>query len=305
MAEHQRQTRLSCYIVTNRNSSNQKLIILNRIINKLRRTVQWWADRLGYFKAKLLGIDVPVFPLALLPDGFEINWAGDTGVAIVNNFCTRDEAEYLIARSGKRLVDSRITINNKQIKDPYRKSQTAIVFDPYNKDPAVLKIVTRGAMLLGVPADHVESVYVTRYRSDEYYKAHHDAYPGFDGDRLYTILIYLNDLTEDQGGGTVFEKLNIGVRPKCGRAVVWTNTNPDGSLHPEAVHEALPVKSDAVKWVIQLWFRSYKMIDVPKTNFDTPQAKRGLPLTGDEEIPAGAWAPGKAEPDSDYGRAFS
>jgi prolyl 4-hydroxylase len=277
----------------------------DRIVNKLRRTKRWWADRKGYFIAKIFGPKVPVFPLALLPDGFEICWAGKTGIAIVENFLTEDEAAYLISRSGKRLTDSRITINNKQIKDPYRKSQTAIVFDPYNKDPSVLRVVTRGAMLLGLPADHVESVYITRYREGEYYKAHHDAYPGFDGDRLYTVLIYLNDLTEEEGGGTVFEKLNIGVRPKCGRAVIWTNTNPDGSVHPEAMHEAMPVAPGAVKWVIQLWFRSYKMIKVPRTSFDTPQARRGIPLKGDENIPEGAWAPGEIAPGSDFAKAFS
>ena len=278
---------------------------MHKILTKIRNYWQWIADRKGYFKAKVWGVEVPVFPLALLPDGFEVHWAGKTGIAIVENFCSHDEADYLISRAGKRLTDSRITIDNKQIKDPYRKSQTAIVFDPYNKDPAVLRVVQRAAMLLGIPADHVESVYVTRYRSGEYYKVHHDAYEGFDGDRLYTTLIYLNDMKEEEGGGTVFEKLNVGVRPKCGRAVMWTNTNPDGTQHPEVVHEALPVAPGAEKWVIQLWFRKYKMIAVPKTSFDTPQAKRGLPLRGDEKLPAGAWAPGQVEPDSDYAKAFS
>jgi hypothetical protein len=278
---------------------------LKKIFKKLAYYRQWLADRKGYFLAKAFGVKVPVFPLGLLPDGFEVHWAGETGIAIVENFCTRDEAEYMISRAGKQLTESRITIDNKQITDPYRKSQTATVFDPYNKDPAVLRVVHRAAMLLGIPADHVESVYVTRYRAGEYYKAHHDAYPGFDGDRLYTTLIYLNDLAEEEGGGTTFEKLNVGVRPKCGRAVIWTNTNPDGTQHPEVIHEALPVAPGAVKWVIQLWFRKYKMIAVPRTSFDTPQAKRGLPLKGDETLPAGAWAPGKVTPESDYAKAFS
>lgn len=265
----------------------------------------WLDERKGYFKAKLFGLNVPPFPLAYLPDGFCINWAGETGVAIVDNICTPDEAKYLISRAAKKLTDSRITVGNKQIKDPYRKSQTAIVFDPYNKDPEVVRVAGRASMLLGVPTDHVESVYVTRYRAGEYYKAHHDAYEGFDGDRLYTVLIYLNDLRDEDGGGTIFEKLNIGVRPKCGRAVIWTNTNPDGSRHPETIHEALPVNGDAVKWVIQLWFRKYKMIDVPQGTFDSPHFRRGRALQGDEELPPGAWAPGQVAPDSDFAKAFS
>ena len=136
----------------------------------------------------------------------------------------------------------------------------------------MIRIVMRAAMLLGLPVGNVESVYVTRYRAGEYYKAHHDAYEGFDGDRYYTTLIYLNDMEESEGGGTVFEKLNIGVRPKCGRAVIWTNRNPDGSTHAETTHEALPVNEGTEKWVIQLWFRSYKMIDIPANELDSGNA---------------------------------
>ena len=103
----------------------------------------------------------------------------------------------------------------------------------------------------------------------------------------------------------MFEKLNIGVRPKCGRAVIWTNTNPDGSHHEETMHEALPVKGDADKWVIQLWFRRYKMIDVPSSIFDAPHTRRGKPLDGNEDLPPGAWAPGEVGKDSDFAKAFS
>jgi hypothetical protein len=278
---------------------------LKRIINKLRYWKQWIADRSGYFLTKAFGLRVPVFPLALLPDGFVINWAGATGIAIVDNFVTREEAEYLVARASEGLTDSQITVGNKRIKDSYRTSQTAIVLDPNHMDPAVIVIVRRAAMLLSLPASHVESVYVTRYRGGEYYKAHQDAYPGFDGDRLYTALVYLNDLAEDAGGGTVFEKLNVGVRPKCGRAVVWTNKNQDGTTHPESLHEALPVAPGAVKWVIQLWFRSYPMMAVPPVSSDNPQARCGTPLQGNEALLDGVLAPGQVAPDSDYAKAFS
>jgi len=278
---------------------------LKRIINKLRDCIQWIADRSGYFRTKVFGLRVPVFPLVLLPDGFTVSWAGATGISIVENFVTRAEAEYLIARASNSLTDSQITIDNMRIKDSYRTSQTAIVLDPNHMDPAVIVIIRRAAMLLSLPASHVESVYVTRYRGGEYYKAHQDAFPGFDGDRLYTALIYLNDLAEDAGGGTVFEKLNVGVRPKCGRAVIWTNKNQDGTTHPETLHEALPVAPGAVKWVIQLWFRSYPMIAIPPDSADNPQTRRGTPLQGNEALLDGVWAPGQVAPDSDYVKAFS
>jgi prolyl 4-hydroxylase len=278
---------------------------MKKFFSRLRHYFYWIPDRKGYFFAKTFGLKVPLFPLAFLPDGFSVSVAGETGVAIVDNFCTPHEAEYLIECAREKLNHSRITIDNKQIKDDYRTSQTARVFDPSNKDPAVLPLLYRAGMLLGLPFSNVEAVYVTRYLEGEYYKAHEDFYKGFDGDRLYTVLIYLCDLEPHQGGGTIFEKLNIGVKPKLGRAVIWTNTNPDGSHHPETRHEALPVTNGGEKWVIQLWLRKYKMIDVPVSGLINPQTALGKPLTGNEQLPLGAWAPGETAPDSPYGKAFS
>ena len=278
---------------------------MNRITAKIRRSWRWLSDRQGYFGAKLFGLRVPVFPLMHLPDGFTVQQIGETGLSLVENFCTADEAQHLINIARTRLRRSRITVGDKQVQDEYRTSQTAIVYDPFTSDEVVIPLLHRAGMLLGLPGTNVETVFVTRYGENEYYKAHQDFYPGFDGDRLYTVLIYLNDMNEDQGGGTVFEKLNIGVRPKLGRAVVWTNTNPDGSHHEETVHEALPVKNGGEKWAIQLWFRAYEMIDIPPGMIETPQQQPGKPLTGREELPAGAWAVGDIEQGSVYAKAFS
>ncbi|MGI9290904.1 MAG: prolyl hydroxylase family protein [Gammaproteobacteria bacterium] len=278
---------------------------MNRLFRKIRKTVHWVADRKGYWKARLLGPDVPLYPIAFLPNGFKINHGGETGLCIVDNFCTPEEAAYLIDAAHDKLLDSRITIGNRRIKDDYRTSQTALVFDPINKDPQVLPLLYRASMLLGVAHTNVESVYVTRYQEGEYYKAHQDFYKGFDGDRLYTVLIYLNDLDDNQGGGTVFEKLNIGVKPRLGRAVIWTNTNPDGSHHEETSHEALPVENGGEKWAIQLWFRKYEMIGIPDSMVETPQTLTGQPLKGDENMPPGSWAPGEPEPGSPYHKAFN
>jgi len=238
------------------------------MFGRVNSYLRWIAGRVSYFSAKLVGFHSPAFPVASLPDGFSLRWVGATGLAIVENFVSRKEAEYIIALASNDMEDSLITVGKVQLKDSYRKSQTAAVLEQEFMDPLVVTIVRRAAMLLAIPPSHVESVYVTRYTGGEYYKAHHDAYPGFDGDRLYTTLIYLNDVAEDGGGGTTFERLNIGVQPRCGRAVIWTNKNPDGSLHPETLHEALPVAPGAVKWVIQLWFRGYPLLSIPKDYAD-------------------------------------
>lgn len=278
---------------------------MRRTFRRIRHAYRWLTDRQGYFAARVMGIRVPVFPLAHLPDGFAVQHLGGTGLSVVDNFCTQAEAEHLIARARTRLRDSRITINNRQIKDAYRTSRTAVVYGSNDADLLIIPLLIRAGMLLGLPPNHVETVFVTRYGEGEYYKAHEDFYSGFDGDRLYTVLIYLNDLDESQGGGTVFEQLNVGVSPKLGRAVIWTNTNPDGSRHPETRHEAMPVINDGEKWVIQLWFRNYPLLKVPAKTIIPPQTLAGVPLEQQDKLPAGAWAVGEVSPDSPYGRAFS
>lgn len=278
---------------------------MKALLGKIKKACRWLTDRQGYFLARLFGLNVPVFPLAHLPDGFTVQRVGNTGLSVIENFCSAEEARLLIESARGKLRDSRITINHRQVKDDYRTSRTAIVYDSFNKNSSVVPLLYRAGMLLGLPAQNVETVFVSHYGEGEYYKAHEDFYEGFDGDRLYTVLIYLNDLEESQGGGTVFEKLNIGVRPKLGRAVIWTNTNPDGSNHAETRHEAMPVINGGEKWIVQLWFRAYGMINVPADIVSAPQIAPGAPLDGSEILPGGAWAVGEIVPDSVYDKAFS
>jgi len=233
-------------------------------------------------------------PVDYLPAGFKVHQVADTGVSVIDNFCTPEEAANIIEKARPLLYRSRIVIGNESVEDAYRTSSTASVHGPGRTDPQLLPLLYRGAMLLGVPHTHVETVFVTRYSAGEYYKAHEDFFPGFHGDRLYTVLIYLNDLTPEQGGGTTFEKLNIGVSPKLGRAVSWTNRNPDGTGHPETVHEALPVQEDGEKWAIQLWFRRYELIPDGRNEIAGPEPDPKSPIPADVELPEGVFRLGDA-----------
>ncbi|KAG1670791.1 Prolyl 4-hydroxylase subunit alpha-1 [Nymphon striatum] len=60
------------------------------------------------------------------------------------------------------------------------------------------------------------------------------SFPG--GDRLATMLFYLNDVKA--GGYTVFPVLKIGVQPKKGSALFWYNLKKSGDGDPQTVHAA-------------------------------------------------------------------
>ncbi|KAL1507838.1 hypothetical protein AB1Y20_007446 [Prymnesium parvum] len=122
-------------------------------------------------------------------------------------------------------------------------------------------IFHRVAQLTGCAADRQEDVQVARYEAGQYYRGHfdgadphdHDAEAFFlsGGQRICTVLIYLNDVAE--GGATRFPLIGVDVRPRQGRALVFFPGFLDGKLDKQVYHEALAAVSE--KWVSQIWIR--------------------------------------------------
>ena len=199
--------------------------------------------------------------LAGLPSGFQVHRAGETGICVIDNFCTPAEAQALISKAAPRLGRSQIRAGGKNVDFSGRVSDNAMVFGTGRHDPSVLTLMHRAAMLVGLPYNNLESLIVTRYGPGGFYEQHIDHGDNFRVDRLYTVLVYLNTLEPGQGGETIFQSMNLAARPQVGRAISWVNKNPDGSGHLETNHAAAPIEEGAEKWVIQFWFHAYPMFD--------------------------------------------
>jgi prolyl 4-hydroxylase len=262
------------------------------ILRRIKYAVAKLNYRRNYYLSKLIKPTVPATPLHHLPHGFSVHSVAETGIRVVDNFVTQEEADYLIQKAREQLSKSQVIVRGKAVIDPGRTSSHAVAFHRHHQDSHVLPIIARGAMLAGVPTDHAEQIYVSRYAEGELYHGHYDFSGSFLSDhRLCTMLIYLNTLEDEQGGSTYFKDLNLAVRPKRGRAVIWTNMNPDGSKHLETAHAALPPYGEGTeKWVIQLWFRPYQMHPI-RESLATLQTKKGTALSGDEPLPDGTWIP--------------
>ena len=121
----------------------------------------------------------------------------------------------------------------------------------------------RVSELVGIPLQNAESLQVVHYGVSQEYQAHFD---GWDhgsesgercmargGQRLVTCLLYFNDVEE--GGGTGFPKLDIEVRAKKGRMILFHNVYPGtNDKHALSLHGGLPV-SKGEKWACNFWFR--------------------------------------------------
>lgn len=70
------------------------------------------------------------------------------------------------------------------------------------------------------------------------------------GNRIITGLLYLQNAEE--GGDTFFTKLDMHTKPDVGDALLFWNTNSDGSICLESEHAGTP-PTKGQKWVATKW----------------------------------------------------
>jgi len=183
---------------------------------------------------------------------------------IINNIITEDEAKYIIYNASSKFDES--TILGQVVDHDIRKSKTAWLHK--NDDTVILTIMLRIANIVNLPLENAESLQVVRYEPNGYYKEHHDSccdnteicndFIKRGGQRIKTVLIYLNDDFED--GSTYFPLLGKKYKPPKYSAIIFNPLAKNSNkCHPYALHAGLPVKS-GVKYIANLWFRESKFV---------------------------------------------
>ncbi|KAL3781708.1 hypothetical protein HJC23_009926 [Cyclotella cryptica] len=124
----------------------------------------------------------------------------------------------------------------------------------------VKRVSSRIEKFTGIPQNNYESFQILKYQVGEYYKSHHDSSSNKDnsvsGHRILTFFLYLNDVLE--GGHTHFTRLDISVKPKKGRALVWPSVLNEDPSTPDLrmYHEARPV-TKGIKFAANHWIHQY------------------------------------------------
>ena len=121
------------------------------------------------------------------------------------------------------------------------------------ENPAVHALNQRLAAASGTSWAQGEPLQVLRYRPGGEYKPHFDAIPGFDNQRIVTMIIWLGEAYE--GGETLFMKSGAKLKGRVGDALLFRNALPDGSRDPDSAHAGLPVTSGE-KWIASRWIRA-------------------------------------------------
>ncbi len=198
-----------------------------------------------------------------LKTGYEIGEqvASDPLVWVIDDFVTEVEREHIMAIAARRMSEAKVSRVGANALSEKRTGSVAWV--KHDQTPIVRGLVKRVSDLIGVPANHSESLQVIHYGETQEYRPHYDAWDintgkgrekiAIGGNRAVTALMYLNEVTE--GGGTTFPNLDLEVEAIPGRMVIFHDLYVGGSeRHVDALHGGMPV-IDGEKWACNLWFR--------------------------------------------------
>jgi prolyl 4-hydroxylase len=179
---------------------------------------------------------------------------------VIENFLSDKECDRIIEYSKNKLSDSK-TVGGLDKKT--RNSRQHWI----NKNDKLVKHIYKNASeKFKFSLENTEDFQVVNYKNKQFFNQHYDAccdknkhcldFIKNGGQRVLTILIYLND--EFTGGETHFPNLNLKIKPKKGKAVIFYSLATDtNKCHPYALHAGLPIKNGE-KWIANIWVRERK-----------------------------------------------
>ncbi len=191
--------------------------------------------------------------------------ADDPLVQVIDDFVTETERNHIMRLTADKLDTALVSAVGAAKTSDGRTGSVAWV--KHDQTPIVRGLVKRVSNLVGIPVRHAESLQVVHYGETQEYKPHFDAYDmttekgqqrtAKGGQRLVTALMYLNEV--EDGGGTIFPKLELEVEARAGRMVIFHNVGDhdleDLTRHRRSLHGGSPVWGGQ-KWACNLWFRA-------------------------------------------------
>lgn len=175
-------------------------------------------------------------------------------VLLFPKLLTQQECAFLIHTAEPRLEPSVVVDprSGRFVAHPVRTSDSTGFSRP-EENPALHALTRRLAAASGTDVAQGEPLQVLRYQLGQQYRAHSDALPGADNQRILTMLVYLND--DYEGGETCFVNSGLKFKGGTGDAVLFRNAGDDGRPDPAAVHAGLPVIRGS-KLLASRWIRS-------------------------------------------------
>jgi len=172
----------------------------------------------------------------------------DPEMLVVPNFLSDAEAEHMLAIAEPKWEASFVQVGaNKKPQVSRDRTSYSCTFDPA-ETKQIQSIEMRLANLAGMSLDCLEQLALVRYKPGQQFNQHHDG-----ENRPKTIFVYLNDLSDEAGGHTIFPELGLQIRPRKGCAVIWSNTLENGERDMRLVHAGL-APTEGIKYGVNCFF---------------------------------------------------
>lgn len=177
-------------------------------------------------------------------------------IVVLENVLSYEECDELIRLSTNKMQRSKIGSTH----DVNDLRTSSSMFFEESENELIAKVEKRVSSIMNIPIEHAEGLQILRYTPGQEYKAHYDYFSSTSttakNNRISTLVMYLNDVEE--GGETLFPKLNLSVTPKKGTAVYFEYFYNDTDLNELTLHAGAPVITGE-KWVATQWMRKQKI----------------------------------------------
>lgn len=191
--------------------------------------------------------------------GNQVN--ADPVVVVFEDFLEELEIEQLLRAADSKLKQALVSSATSGVESPGRTGSNCWI--PHGYNAVIEALAQRVADVVGMPLEHAESLQVVHYGEGQQYAPHYDAWDAGTergrrcmargGQRLVTCLMYLND--PEEGGGTSFPNLDMEVRARKGRMLLFHNCHGQtAKRHVDSLHGGMPVEKGE-KWACNFWFR--------------------------------------------------
>lgn len=203
----------------------------------------------------------------------------DPLVCVFEDFLSQEEIDEMLHAARPKLQQALVSSDKAGVESAGRTGSNCWIPHAYN--PVIEELSLRVAEVVGIGLEYAESLQMIYYGEGQEYAPHYDAWDAATergrrcmikgGQRLVTCLLYLNEPA--QGGGTAFPKLDMEVRAKKGRMLLFHNCHEGSSVrHPDSLHGGLPVIAGE-KWACNFWFREREY----QTSGSVPARKKNTP----------------------------
>ena len=183
-------------------------------------------------------------------------------IVLFGNVLSKQECEAIIAMAQPKMMPSQTRDNAtaQLVVTKQRRSQGT--FLQRGQTELVQQLEQRIADLSQWPVDKGEGLQILNYQTGGEYEPHFDFFPPeqpgsqvsltLGGQRVCTLIVYLN--TVEEGGETVFPKLNLKFKAVQGNALYFSYANSKNEIDRMTLHGGAPV-TRGEKWIMTKWMR--------------------------------------------------